>query len=181
MVGTFAGSTAGLLFVAAWAMAEAVVLPLIPELVLGVLALAAPRRAGRLALVAAVGSLAGGALMYVLAAHGAAPPAPLTTPRMHVTASAQVASEGAPALRHQAMSGIPYKVYGLAAGRDEVGLGGFLWASAQARGVRIVVGGLVLGLFGAGLWRWRRWYPIYLVVYMTVFVAGLAMVVASWH
>jgi len=180
MVGAFAGSTAGLLFMASWAMGEAVVLPLIPEFVLGVLALAAPKRAWRLALVAVAGSLAGGALMYTVAAHGAVPPSPLTTPRMHATASAQVAAEGAAAVRHQAMSGVPYKVYGLAAGRDEVGLGGFLWASAQARGVRILTGGLLLGVLGAGVWRWRRWYPIYLVGYVAVFAVGLTMVVNTW-
>jgi len=62
----------------------------------------------------------------------------------------------------------------------EVGLGGFLWASAQARGVRILTGGLLLGVLGAGVWRWRRWYPIYLVGYVAVFAVGLTMVVNTW-
>ncbi len=179
-IGPFAASSVGLLFMAAWAFGEAVVLPLIPEFVLGVLALAAPRRAWRLALAAVAGSLAGGALMYALAAHGAAPPTPLTTPRMHAVAGAQVAAEGAAAVRHQALSGVPYKVYGLAAGREGVGLGPFVWASATARGARILVIGLTLGLLGAVLWRWRRWYPAFLVGYVIVFAAGLAMVLSRW-
>lgn len=179
-IATFACSTAGLLFMAAWALGEAVVLPLIPEFVLGVLVLAAPRRAWKLALAAGVGSLAGGALMYTLAMHGVAPPTPLTTPRMHTTASADVAAEGAAALRHQAMSGIPYKVYGGEAGRQDVGLGAFLWASATARGVRILVGGLVLGAVGVLLWRWRRLYPVLLTGFVLAFVTGLAMVVTGW-
>jgi 1-acyl-sn-glycerol-3-phosphate acyltransferase len=180
LLARFATSTAGLGLVAAWAVAEAVALPLIPEFTLGILAVAAPRRTVRLTLTAVVGSLAGGALMYTLAAHGLTPPAPLTTPRMHAVAAAQLATEGAPALHHQALSGIPYKVYGLAAGRDEVGLGGFLWASAQARGVRILVTGLALGVLGAGLWHWRRWYPAYLVAFLLLFSASLASVVRAW-
>jgi hypothetical protein len=118
--------------------------------------------------------------MYTLAAHGVTPPAPLTTPRMHATAGAQLATEGAPALHHQALSGIPYKVYGLAAGRDRVGLGGFLWASAQARGLRILVVGLLFGAFGAALWRWRRWYPAYLVAYLVLVMVNLTLVVRWW-
>jgi 1-acyl-sn-glycerol-3-phosphate acyltransferase len=179
-IAAFACSSAGLVFVAAWALGEAVVLPLIPEFMLGVLILAAPRRAGVLALAAAAGSLAGGAMMYTLAAHTASPPRLLTTPRMYATASAQIASEGAAALRHQAMSGIPYKVYGLQAGRNHVGLSAFLWTSATARGVRTLIAGLVFGLVGAVLWRWRRWYPIVLTGYVLVFATGLAMVINAW-
>ena len=118
--------------------------------------------------------------MYTLAMHGVAPPTPLTTPRMHTAASADVAAEGAAALRHQAMSGIPYKVYGGEAGRQDVGLGAFLWASATARGVRILVGGLVLGAVGVVLWRWRRLYPVLLTGFVLAFVTGLAMVVTGW-
>ena len=180
LLAAFAGSLVGLLFVIAWAMGEAVVLPVVPEFTLGILAVAAPRRAVRLTLAAVAGSLAGGALMYTLAAHGITPPAPLTTPRMHAIASTQVATEGAAALHHQALSGIPYKVYGLAAGRHEVGLGGFLWASAQARGVRILVVGLLFGALGAVLRRRRRWYPAYLVAFLLIFTASLSSIVASW-
>jgi 1-acyl-sn-glycerol-3-phosphate acyltransferase len=180
LLARFAGSRLGLLLVAAWAVSEAVALPLIPEFTLAILAVAAPRRAWRLALAAALGSLAGGALMYTLAAHGVTPPAPLTTPRMHATAAAQIATEGASALHHQALSGIPYKVYGLAAGRNRVGLGGFLWASAQARGVRILAGGLLIGVLGAALRRWRRWYPAYLAAFLLVFTAGLTSIVRYW-
>jgi 1-acyl-sn-glycerol-3-phosphate acyltransferase len=177
----FAASPAGLVTVFAWAVAEALVWPLLPEVTLAVLGVAAPRRAVRLALVAAAGSLTGGALMYTLAVHGLVLPAPLTTDRMHATALAQLASEGAGALAHQPMSGIPYKVYGAAAGHGAVGLVPFLLASLPARSLRILVVGALTGAFGAALHRWRRWYPAYLFAFVVLFAAGLAAVVLSWR
>lgn len=176
----FAGTSAGLLVMAAWAFGEALVLPLLPELALAILAVAAPRRALHLALAAAAGSLAGGALMYALAAHGVSPPAPLTTPRMHLVAAQHVSAEGAAALRRQPMSGVPYKVYGQAAGRARVGLDAFVLASAPARGLRILAVSGLAGVLGAVMRRWRRWYPTYLVLFVSVFAAGLSAVVRSW-
>jgi 1-acyl-sn-glycerol-3-phosphate acyltransferase len=134
----FAGTSVGLLVMAAWAFGEALVLPLLPEFALAILGVAAPRRAVRLALAAAAGSLVGGALMYVLAVNSVSTPAPLTTPRMHAAAAQQVSAEGAAAMRQQPMSGVPYKVYGQAAGRAHVGLDAFVLASVPARAVRIV-------------------------------------------
>jgi membrane protein YqaA with SNARE-associated domain len=165
---------------AAWAFGEALVLPLLPEFALAILAVAAPRRAVRLALAAVAGSLAGGALMYALAAHGVSPPAPLTTPRMHAVAAQQVSAEGAAAMRQQPMSGVPYKVYGQAAGRARVGLDAFVLASAPARALRILAVSALAGVLGAVTQRWRRWYPTYLVLFVTVFAAGLSAVVRSW-
>lgn len=180
-IARFAGSPVGLVTVFAWAVAEALVWPLLPEVALAVLGVAAPRRAVRLALVAALGSLTGGALMYALAAHGTVLPAPLTTGRMHATALAQLRSEGAGAVAHQPMSGIPYKVYGAAAGHTGVGLLPFLWASLPARSLRILAVGVLAGVFGTGLRRWRRWYPAYLFAFVVLFAAGLTAVVLSWR
>jgi 1-acyl-sn-glycerol-3-phosphate acyltransferase len=179
-VAAFAGSWAGRVTVALWAFGEAMVLPLLPEFALVVLGLAAPRQAARLALVAAAASLAGGAAMYALAAQGVAVPAPLTTPRMHETATAAVAAQAAAAIHDQPMSGIPYKVYAAAAGRTHIGISSFIAASAPARGLRIIVVGGLAGLLGAALMRWRRWYPAFLGLFVTVFTAGLAAVVQSW-
>lgn len=176
----FAASGAGALTVLGWAFAESLAWPLLPEFALAVLAVAAPRRAPRLAVLAAVGSLLGGGVMYALAAHGIVPPSPLTTPRMHATAAAQIAREGAGALAHQPLSGIPYKVYGAAAGRAHVGLGTFLLHSTAARGLRILVVGLVLGGFGAAAYRWRRFYPAYVGLFVVLFTAALASILSYW-
>ena len=179
-VAVFAGSGLGVLGLLAWACGEAVVFPLLPEFALVIVVVAAPRSAVRLGVAAAVGSLIGGGLMYVLAAHGVVPPASLTTPLMHTTAAADVAARGAGALRGQPMSGIPYKVYGLMAGRARVGLGPFLAASVPGRASRILIVTAISGLFGAVTRRWRRWYPVFVVLFVVVFATGLAAVVRSW-
>jgi len=153
----------------------------LPEFALAVDVVAAPRQAVRLAGLAAAGSLAGGAVMYLLAAHGWAPPTPLTTPRMHTTAAAQVATEGAAALAHQPLSGIPYKVYGAAAGQGDVGLVAFLAWSLPARALRILAAGMLAGTFGRLTRRLRRWYPLYLTCFVLLFGAALGAVVNEWR
>jgi 1-acyl-sn-glycerol-3-phosphate acyltransferase len=179
-VATFAASGAGLATIAVWAFGEAVMLPLLPEFALVILALAAPRRAVRLALVGAAASVVGGAVMYGLAAHGVSLPSPLTTDRMHATARQLVAADGAAAMADQPMSGIPYKVFGAAAGRAHVGVLAFAAESVPARGLRILAVGVLAGLAGAVLARWRRYYPAVIATFVLFFSAGLAAVVQSW-
>jgi 1-acyl-sn-glycerol-3-phosphate acyltransferase len=179
-VARFASSPVGLLAVAVWAVAEALSWPLVPELLLAVLAVAAPRRAVVLAVTAAAASLAGGVLAVQLAAGGVQVPQPLVTDRMRVTVAAQTAADGAGAVVHQPLSGVPYKVYAAAAGRDHVSVPVFVAASARGRGLRIVLVGLACGLLGAALRRLRALYPAYLVVLLSGFAVGLARVVAAW-
>jgi len=180
-IARLAGSRAGLVLVAAWAVAEAVSWPLLPESALAILVVARPRAGPRLAVAAVVGTLLGGALMYGLATQGFSPPRPLTTPRMHAAVVEQVAAHGAAAVRAQPMSGVPYKVYAYTAGRERVGLGAFVAHSAPARGLRLLVVGLLAAVFGAVCRPWRRWYPAYLVWFVVVFSGGLAAVVGSWR
>ena len=179
-VAAFAASWLGLAAVAAWAFGEALVLPLLPEFALVILLLAAPRSTVRLSVAAAMASVLGGAVMYGLAAHGVALPAPLTTDRMHATAQQMVASQGAAAMEGQPMSGIPYKVFGAAAGRAHVGVLDFVAQSVPGRGLRILIVGVLAGLAGAVLRRWRRFYPAAIAAFVVVFSAGLTAVVLSW-
>lgn len=64
---TFAASRAALVAVAAWGAAEAVALPLVPDILLGLLVLAAPRQLPRLFAALVLGALAGTALLYAAA------------------------------------------------------------------------------------------------------------------
>ena len=173
--------TTGLVVAFGWAFAEAIVWPLIPELLVALVGLAAPKVAPRLALAAAAGSVIGGIAAYGLGAAGASPPAPLTTPRMHAVAAAQLDAEGAAALRHQPFSGLPYKVYAVRAGRDGVPVTEFVAWSAVARGGRILATGLALAalgaLFGALL---RRWYGTYVAGAASAFALSLNRVVGVW-
>ena len=55
--------------VAAWSFAEAIVFPIVPDVLLDVIGLAAPRRAGRLFLISVLASVAGTALLFALASY----------------------------------------------------------------------------------------------------------------
>jgi 1-acyl-sn-glycerol-3-phosphate acyltransferase len=173
--------TSGLLLAFGWGFAEALVWPLVPELLVALVAVAAPKAGPRLALAAAAGSLAGGLAAYALGAAGVHPPAPLTTPRMHAVAAAQVSAEGAAALRHQPFSGIPYKVYAVRAGQAHVPVTSFVAWTVAARGGRILAVGLALSLAGVLLRRLlARCYGTYVAWLGGTFALSLHRVVVAW-
>ncbi|CAM5520897.1 hypothetical protein GCM10010329_54820 [Streptomyces spiroverticillatus] len=179
-IAAVAASRWGLPLAFLWAGAEALSWPLMPELLLAVACVAAPRAALKLSLTALAGSLAGSLLALQLAASGTQLPAPLTTDRMHTTVRTQLAAEGAAAIRHQPWNGIPFKVYAAEAGRAEVPAGDWLLASAKARGTRTLAVGLGFAAFGLLMRRWRRFYPGYLALLGTGFALGLTLIVLGW-
>jgi membrane protein YqaA with SNARE-associated domain len=168
----------GVALVAAWAFAEAVVWPLVPELVLFALVVAAPRAGLRLVPTAVLASMAGG--LVTLALGAVAPHAPLVTDRMRVQVHAEVAAEGAAAVRHQPLSGIPFKVYAAEAGRAHVAPLPFLGAAVTHRGMRIAFVGAGCALLGGALRRARHLYPAVLLGGTAGFAVGFALVVAGW-
>lgn len=170
----------GVVAIAVWAFLEAVSWPLVPELGLLIVLLAAPYLWRRLIPVAVVANLAGGLVAFGLAGHGVVPPAPLTTVEMREVAGRQVAAEGAVALRHQPLAGIPFKVYAVEAGRAGVDPFAFAVEALRARGLRIAVIGLLLAGVGKLLGCRRQLYPAMLAGSLVCFFAGLARVVAGW-
>ncbi|MFJ8670481.1 lysophospholipid acyltransferase family protein [Streptomyces sp. NPDC093589] len=179
-VAAVAASRWGLPLAFAWAFAEALSWPLMPELFLAVACVAAPRAGLRLSLTALAGSLAGGLLALQLAASGAHLPAPLTTDRMRAAVSRQLTDEGAAAVRHQPWDGIPFKVYAAGAGRAGVPAADWLLASARARGTRTLTVGLAFAALGAAARPWRRRYPAYAALLGGGFTLGLGMIVNGW-
>jgi 1-acyl-sn-glycerol-3-phosphate acyltransferase len=179
-VARFAGSRRGLLLVPAWAFGEALSWPLLPEVILAVLCVAAPKAGPRLAASAALGSVAGGAAGYLLASRGIMLPQPLTTARMHAAVTAQVAAHGAAAVYAQPLSGIPFKVYAATAGTRRAGLAWFIVASAQARGARILAAGMIMTIVAACAARLRRFFPVYLLALGAAVTGGLSAVFAAW-
>ncbi|MCO8307021.1 lysophospholipid acyltransferase family protein [Streptomyces sp. RKCA744] len=172
----------GLGLVAAWSFTEALSWPLLPELALAVLCVAAPRAGLRLTVSAAVASVAGGLVALALYSGTSVElPQPLTTSRMHTTAQKEIRLEGARAVRHQPASGIPYKVYAAEAGRAGVPAGAWALRSTAARGQRIVGVGLVLTLIGVLSQRWRRFFPQYLIFVGVAFTALFALVISAWR
>ncbi|WP_328865310.1 lysophospholipid acyltransferase family protein [Streptomyces sp. NBC_00304] len=163
-----------------WAFAEALSWPLMPELLLGAVCVAAPRAALKMSLGALAGSLAGGLLALQLASAGVQLPAPLTTDRMRAEVRHELALEGASAVRHQPWNGVPFKVYGAEAGRAGVPAAEWLGASAAARGSRTLTVGLGLAGFGLLLRRHRRHYGRFLVLLGGGFAVGLSLIVHGW-
>lgn len=176
-----AASRWGLLIAFVWAFAEALSWPLMPELLLGIACVAAPRAALRLSTAALVGSLVGSLLALQLAAGGTVLPAPLTTERMRVEVRQQWVQESARAVRHQPWNGIPFKVYAAQAGRAEVSPDAWLVSSAVARGTRTLTVGVAFAALGLLLRRYRRFYGGYLVLLGGAFTVGLSLIVAGWR
>jgi membrane protein YqaA with SNARE-associated domain len=176
-------------FVFGWGMAEALVWPIVPDVPVALLAVAAPSRFLVLAGAATAGSLGGGAVAYGLGAAGIGcgigAHAPLVTGRMHAHALSELIAGGAGSLLGQPWSGVPYKVFALQAPTAGVGFGAFLAMSAIGRGHRILlVAAAFAGVAGplrAVAARWvERLYAPFAVVLCAVFTIGLARVVAAW-
>jgi membrane protein YqaA with SNARE-associated domain len=176
----FATSRLGLLAVAVWSFAEAFSWPFVPELLVAVLVLAAPRAVVRLVPVAVAASVLGCVTAYAAAGAGMHFPAPLTTPRMHTVVVEQTAAQGADAVRAQPLSGIPVKVYAEAAGEASVPVAPYALNVLAGRGLRIALIGAGAALVGAVLSLRRRFYPAVVLPSLGAFGAGLAQVVATW-
>ncbi|MFB6951837.1 lysophospholipid acyltransferase family protein [Streptomyces niveus] len=179
-VASVAASRLGLLLAFAWACAEALSWPLMPELLLGVACVAVPRAALRLSFAAFAGSLAGGLLALQLANTGLQLPAPLTTDRMRAEVRQELAAESASAVRHQPWNGIPFKVYAAEAGRADVPAADWFVESARARGGRTLTVGAAFAVLGLLLCRFRRHYGAYVALLGAGFAAGLSLVVTGW-
>jgi membrane protein YqaA with SNARE-associated domain len=184
-VAAFARSRFAVGALVAWAVAEALAWPLIPDLFLLPLVVLAPARWKQLFVAALAGSLLGGMASYAAgptdSGRSLLAKAPLVTERMVSEAGDRLEQGGAPALLTQPLAGIPYKTFSYQAAGAGVGFGEFVAFSAVARGARF----LVIALLGALLGRWFR--PVWerfgghvLVLYVCGFAAGLARVVQAW-
>lgn len=183
-VRAFAMSPRGLALAFAWGLAEALAWPVVPDLAVATLVLAAPRRALPVAAAAVAGSLTGGAAAYAtgaLAGFGVLDHLPLVTPRMQASAMQRMSEHGAAGILSQPWSGIPFKVFAYQAADAGVSAPGFAWFGLLARGGRLLH---VAAIFAGAGWLLRRWidrlYPAIVVAFTTVFFLGLARVVANW-
>ncbi|MDQ4124461.1 MAG: 1-acyl-sn-glycerol-3-phosphate acyltransferase [Actinomycetota bacterium] len=179
-----ARSRTAVVVMGAWAVAEALAWPVIPDFLLLPLVVLAPGRWRHLALAALAGSLLGGTLSYVAGGVEAGrvllDNAPLVTDRMIDVAGDRLRADGAVGLLTQPLSGIPYKAFSYQAA-ESVGAAQFVLFSALARGARF----LAVAVIGALAGRWarpvcERFAPHLLAVYVPAFVVGLVRVVAAW-
>lgn len=166
-----------------WAVAEATIFFLVPDVIIGASALSAPRRWWRVAAAAVAGSLAGGLVLWSATLAAAGPLWPLmdavpgVSPAMIERVEATLADGCREALLTQPFSGAPYKLY--VTGWSQAGCGTtalVLWTlvgralrlvpvAAVAGGVGVLLRpvvrarpGIVLGLYLAA---WAAFYAAY--------------------
>jgi hypothetical protein len=170
----------GLLVAFVWGFVEAVSWFIVAEMALILFAAAVPRRVMAWAAAVIAGSALGVLTTAGLASRGVFLPAPLTTPRMAATAFDQL-SAGPSAIMHQALSGIPVKVYARAAGEHHIDLWNLAGWTLLERGLRISMVGLIVWLLASLLHPvLRRRYGIYLIIAVVIFTVGLSAVISAW-
>lgn len=170
----------GLLLAFLWGYTEALSWFIVAEMALILLAAAVPRRVMPWAAAVIAGSVLGVLTNAWLTSRGVLLPAPLTTTRMAATAFNQLAA-GPSAIMHQALSGIPVKVYARAAGEHSIELWNLAGWTLLERGLRISMVGLAVWLLSSLFHPWlRRHYGVYLIIAAVVFTAALSAVIAAW-
>lgn len=170
----------------AWAVAEATCWPVMPDAILVPLAAARPRDWRQLALAAAAGSSAGGIASYALGRAGTGRSLltrlPLVRPSMVRATECWLADDGSLGVRHQPLSGVPFKVFALLAGARGLPLGPFLGAAFAVRGARFLAVGGMAALLGHRFGRAaRRHRPLLLALWSVAFAVGLQRTVVAWE
>jgi 1-acyl-sn-glycerol-3-phosphate acyltransferase len=163
-----------------WGVAEAISWPVLAEMFMVLWVAGTPRRIMKAATGLWLGSVIGVVVHAMLSRHGVGVPMPLTTPRMQATAARDLAS-GASGLMHQALAGIPVKVYAAQAGKAHIGLLALAFWTAIERGVRIMA--VAVGLYVVTKLVHpvlRRFYGVYLLLAASTFAVLLHEIVASW-
>lgn len=149
----------GLVLAAVWGFAEATLFFVVPDLVVGLIALHHPRKALWAGVAAVAGACFGGALLQVMASQigddlrGVMDAVPWIYPVMLDQAHDALVEDGGMAIVNAPSQGIPYKLYATEwalLGRSLPSL--VLW-TIPARAIRIVGFGIVMGIAG---WLFRR-------------------------
>jgi hypothetical protein len=176
-----AGGRAGIVLVGGWAFAEAVFFPIIPDVVIGLLALVAPRRVPVLFAALVAGALAGTAVLYAmtLAAPGVVEAMLLALPGISppVLDQARTAvADGVPTSIALIGPGTPLKVYTYAWATGPATPLALAAGAVLNRITRILPGLLLLtavGWLAPGFLR--RHDRLVLVIYALFYVAAYAL------
>jgi hypothetical protein len=161
-----------------WGLAEATLFFVVPDVIVGAVALVAPRKALHAAAAAVIGGLAGGLVVFLWAdgsagsARAAIDAVPAIPGSMFADAGRALEDRGGIVMLAAAFTGIPYKVWALEMTLRGWSLPSILAWTIPARAIRL---GLIAGVAGGiGLWlrgpiARRPW--IALGVWLAVWVA----------
>jgi membrane protein YqaA with SNARE-associated domain len=138
-----------------WGFAEATLFFLVPDIWIGLLALCSPRAGLRAVVLAVVGALVGGALMFGV---GATQPPERTTrlldaipaisPTMIERVQEEMRQQGPASMLYGPLQGTPYKIYAISAGQQRQSLTETLLWTIPARASRFLLIALVLAGIG---------------------------------
>lgn len=175
----WSSSGAGSAAMFAWAVAEAIVWPIIPDFLL------VPMVAGNRAryyvplAAAALGSALGGACLYLFALrdHGHAlallARLPAVGPHAVAAARADVAARGPAAFLYQPWSGIPFKVWAIAAGAAGLNPVAVIPTFVVARTLRMAVFATLARVLAGRFLGFVRDFSLFLaVIYVALFFFG---------
>ncbi len=165
-----------------WGFAEATLFFVVPDVWIGLLALFSWRAGLRAVVLAVMGALIGGALMYGVGVQfdrdcsaRLLDAVPAISPGMVERVEEEMRGHGPSSMLLGPLRGTPYKIYARTAGLQEQPLGAVLLWTIPARGARFVLVAAVATLYG---WLCRRVTPRtdwllgpYLLAW-TVFYAG---------
>ena len=176
-----AAGRAGVVIVAAWSFAEAIALPIVPDIVLDLFGLAAPRRTARLFLVSVLGSLAGTVVLFAVAtalphvAESLVLAVPFIDQPM-LDAARITVSRGDPVSMALFGPGTPLKVFTVAWTLGPGSLGGLLVGAVLNRCTRILPALLVATGLGALAPAWLRRHDrlvcvLYAAAWLAVYVS----------
>lgn len=168
-----------------WGLAEATAFFIVPDLYLGFVAAFHWRRGLLATLLAVVGAMIGGTVMYALAAaNGAAineflVRIPLISPELVQTVAGQIEGSGLLAMVSGPLEGVPYKIYATQAGQQHLPFIPFLFFTILARLERLLPVALASGLVGTVFKRFIQrhtalvigaygllWVGVYVVYYL---------------
>ncbi|SDF60882.1 YqaA family protein [Sporolituus thermophilus] len=128
---------------------ESFISPVLPDLLLIPLALAAPDKAILYAVAATAASVAGGVIGYFLGGRYGVPLVKRIVPAQHIASIRRwVTAYGPWAIILAALAPIPYKFVSISAGVFRISFGVFLLASVVGRAKRFLLEGLLIYYYG---------------------------------
>lgn len=168
------------------AFAEASFFPIPPDVLLIAMALGAPRKSLRFAAICTAGSVIGGCLGYAIGMFLFEAAGKPVIELYHAWDTYYAIRDGFAAhgflwVFGAALTPIPYKVFTIAAGAAQIGLGVLVAASVVGRGLRFFAQGALFRFFGPQIKKFiDRYFNLLTIAFLILGVGGFVFVKLAW-
>ncbi len=163
----------------AWGFAEATLFFIVPDVMVGAVALFSPRRWWRAAAAALIGALIGASVLVAVtwirgeSMRNVMVLVPAISEAMVYDVADQIDDQGARAMLAGPSAGVPFKVYIVESVLESVGIASILAWGLAARVIRIVPVAAIAALFGVALrGPLHEHQALFLGLYVLVWVTG---------